>query len=84
MSKVIITKKDEFTSKKSNVAYVKLSYLDLDGNAGTVLATKEKFDGYEFSDDKILPQDHLKGLFDNSEVVSLDFDQNGFLTGISK
>lgn len=79
--RVILTKKEEFASKKGQ-EYVKLSYVGLDGYAGQVFLTKEKYLTEKVDDNLIVNQKTMSEIEKICDVVDVEFDQAGRLVGI--
>lgn len=80
--KIIITRKDTFTSKEKKVPFVKLSYIDPTGKAGEILTTEEKYNSFGLNASKICTPATLKTLVDQCDLVSAEFDPRGYLTGL--
>jgi len=80
--KVIVTKKDEFSSK-AGVPFVKLYYVAENGECGEVFTSKENYDKFGFSSKKVLESADLSEMFKSLESANVEFNSQGKVVALS-
>lgn len=83
--KVLIFAKEEIVSKKTTppTQYVKCSAIGEDGIAVEIFTTKEKFEGFNLSADKIMSLSEVKDLFKSLQSADVEFNSQGRIVSLN-
>lgn len=77
--KVVFTRIENIVSNKTGtpLSYIKVSYVDDQGNTDSIFATKEKMEAMGLEPKKVLTKDDLKAIFEKFDVSEVSYRKIG-------